>query len=277
MKKFGIVILLFCLIFTASSCSCRINITSDTTETEAETEEDRKAEDTEEGEGSGNLIGYTEGLYDGNPPVRPSGGAAPAQTVPAPSIPTISFPYTIPGTSLVIRQISSYSGYFIEDASDREVSGIAAIVLTNNGGDLDFAGIGISQGERNLAFSGSQIPAGATVIIQEQTGAAFSNDPYYSATATVTPAVLDRAEEYVKTEDNGDGTFFVINISEKTLPEVKVFFKNYLPEEDVYVGGITYSITLNDLEPDTAVEVTASHYDVRYTRFVKISITQGNE
>ena len=50
----------------------------------------------------------------------------------------------------------------------KKVSDIAAIILKNNGDDLEFAGIGISQGNRSLGFSASQIPAGATVVIQEQ-------------------------------------------------------------------------------------------------------------
>ena len=272
MKRLLITILLFCLVLTAAGCSCRINITTGDSEKDEAEADDITGE--EDGTGSGGLIGYTEGLPGGVQP-NPHSGNASIETIPAPSIPTISFPYEIPGTSLTVQQLSSYSGYYIEDVSDREVNGIAAIVLTNNGGDLEFVGIGISQGARSLGFSGSQIPAGATVIIQEQTGAAFSNDSYYSATATTTPGAFEKSEELVKIEDNGDGTFSVINISDKTLSEVKVFFKNYLPEEDVYVGGITYNITLNDIEPETAVEVTASHYDKNYTKFVKISAETG--
>ena len=195
----------------------------------------------------------------------------PGQTIPV-EIPTISFPYEIPNTGIVIKQVSSYSGYFIEDGSDREVSGITAIVLENNGGDLDFIGIGIAQGERNLAFSGSQIPAGATVIIQEQTGAAFTNDPFYSATANITPGEFEQYDGLITVKKNKDGTFSVINVSEETFPVVKVYFKNYLPEEDVYVGGITYSVTLEDVDPDTEVEVTATHYDPEYTVFIDVQL-----
>ncbi len=191
-----------------------------------------------------------------------------------PDIPTIAFPYTISEEGLVIEQISPYNGYYIEDASDKEVSGVAAIVVTNNGGDLEFAGIGISQGERSLAFSASQIPAGATVIIQEQTGASYSSsEPYYSATATTRRAEhFEMSEELVTVEDTGNNTLSVTNISGLVLSEVKVFFKNYLSEEDIYVGGITYSVTLKDVEPDTVTEVSAGHYDSQYSRVVEVSV-----
>lgn len=187
------------------------------------------------------------------------------------TIPVISFPYEIPGTDLVVQQIRSYDGIYIEDGSDSETAGIAALVLTNNGENLEFAGIGISQGTRNLGFSASQIPAGATIIIQEQTKASYSTDPYYTATATTTPVdEFEMSEDLVSVKDNGDNSLTVKNNSDETLGDVKVFFKNYLPDEDVYVGGITYNITLTDLEAGSSLTVSASHYDSTYSKVVKV-------
>ena len=191
-------------------------------------------------------------------------------------IPTISFPYSIEGTGIVVEQIGSYDGYFIEDGSDREVSNIAAIVIKNNGGNLRFVGIGISQGTRSLVFSGSMIPAGATVILQEQNGAAYSSsDPYYSATATTELTdSFGMSEDLVTVKDNTKDGLTVTNISGKTLPVVKIYYKNYLPDENAYVGGITYCITLNDVEPETSTDVTASHYDSKYGMVMEVVVEQ---
>ncbi len=193
---------------------------------------------------------------------------------PAP-LPTIFFPYAIPGTDLVVQQISPYSGYYLEDGSDRSVDNIAAIVVTNNGEALDFVGIGIAQGLTSLAFSGSQIPAHSTVIIQEQTGAMFPSGEYNTCTATMTASTgMQTSSDDIVITDNGNNTFTVANISEKTIPEVTVYFKNYLPDEDVYVGGITYHITLEDIEPDTGVEVNSGHYASGYSVIVDMDITK---
>jgi len=194
----------------------------------------------------------------------------------AAKIPTIAFPYVIEGTDIVVEQIGSYDGYFIEDGSDKEVSGIAAIILKNNGGDLRFVGIGISQGERSLAFSGSIIPAGATVVLQEQNGAAYSaSDPYYSATAsTESTDGFEMSEDLVSVKDNTNGGLTVTNISGKMLPLVKIYYKNYLPDEKAYVGGITYCITLKDVEPETSTDVSASHYDSKYGKVLEVIVEQ---
>ena len=229
------------------------------------------ADEQDDGAGEDGLIGYTGDLVI--PETQNGGSSSQESKIEEPPIPTISFPYAISGTDLVVQQISPYSGYYIEDGSDQEVSNVAAIVLTNNGGDLDFAGIGISQGDRSLAFSASQIPAGATVIIQEQTKAAYAEDYYYSCTATVTESSgFDLKTGTLMIEKHNDGTFDVANVSEETIPEIKVYFKNYLPDEDVYVGGITYSVTLTDVEPQTAVTVTSSHFDADYSRIIDVKI-----
>ena len=187
------------------------------------------------------------------------------------NIPTISFPYTIEGTDLVVEKISSYKGYFIEDGSDKKVSNVAAIVLKNEGDNLEFAGIGISQGERSLGFSASQIPAGATVIVLEQNGASYSSDPYYTATATTKSAdKFEMSEKLVSVKDNGKNAITVTNISDKKLSEVKVFFKSYLPDKDAYVGGITYTMTLTDLEPGTSTDVSSKHYESKYSVVLEV-------
>ena len=217
------------------------------------------------------LIGFTEGLFIDNNGNGNSGGTVSGGTTTHADIPTISFPYVIESANIVVEQISPYSGYFIEDGSDESVSNIAAIVVTNNGGDLDFVGIGISQDDRNLAFSASQIPAGATVIIQEQSRASYTNGNYYSCTATTTESEgFSNATDTITVSDNGNNSFDVTNIGEETISEVKVYFKSYLPEEDVYVGGITYSATLTDIEPQTAVTVDSSHYDSQYSTIIEV-------
>ena len=195
-------------------------------------------------------------------PTRPP--AQPAVVLDAPEIPTISFPYTIPETNLTVVQISPYSGYFLEDGSGDEIGNVATIVLKNDGGDLAFAGIGIAQGDRHLAFSGSNIPAGATVIMQEQNRAPYTEDLYYSATGTTTAGGL-AASAAISITDNGNNTFTVTNTSGELIGSVAISYKSYLPEEDVYVGGITYTVNLGEIEADSSVTVNSSHYVSGYS------------
>ena len=110
------------------------------------------------------------------------------------------------------------------------------------------------------------------MIVQEQNGAEYSSsDPYYSATATTRSAKkFEMSEKLVSVKDNGDNGLTVSNISDKTLSEVKIFFKNYLKDEDAYVGGITYTITMNDLKSGESMDVSASHYDSKYSKVLEV-------
>lgn len=251
-------------------------------------DKDKKENNEKNNESSSNPKVDGNGIEAGH---GPSGGTIPVVTAepivkPTPSVnvieyfepdpvQTITFPYAISGTDLVVQQISPYSGYYLEDGSDRSVDNIAAIVVTNNGEAMDFVGIGISQGLTSYAFSGSQIPAHSTVIIQEQTGAELVSGDFNSCTATVTESSgTQTSSDIVQIVDNGNNTFTVANTSEETIPEVTVYFKNYLPDEDVYVGGITYHITLEDIEPGTGVEVNSGHYASGYSVIVDMDVTK---
>ena len=50
---------------------------------------------------------------------------------------------------------------------------------------------------------------------------------------------------------------------------VLVYFKNYLPEENAYVGGVTYRVRITDLPAGASFKASASHYDSVYSRIVK--------
>ena len=236
----------------------------------------------EEGsEGGGGSAGWTgEG---GNSGGGYGGGGDFGPIVTAPPMPTptfqplpvesLSFPYTIPGTGLTIEQVSPYSGYFLEDGSGDAVSNVMTIVLKNSGGDLSFAGIGITHNDRNLAFIGSNIPAGSTVIIQEQNRAPYYDGYYYSATANTTDSAgFSRSSEAISITDNGDNTFTVTNNSGESISSAVISYKSYLPEDDVYVGGITYTVKLDGLDPDTSIVVNSSHYVSGYSVIMDIDV-----
>ncbi len=219
---------------------------------------------------TGSRPGWSESSDSASSEVSSESSPSSDSAAPAP-VATISFPYTIPNTDLVVEQVSSYSGYFIEDSSNDEVSDITAIVLRNNGKPLDFAGIGISQGERSLAFSASDIPAGAAVIIQEQSRAAFLDEPFYSCTATAENTdSFTLSQDKVSVTEESNGSLTVTNLTDKTIPSVVISYKSYIPEEEVYVGGLTYHITLDDLEPGLAFNGVAGHYVPGYSVIVKV-------
>lgn len=174
----------------------------------------------------------------------------------------LAFPYAIPGTNLVITAINSYDGIFLEDGSDREVTGIAAMVLVNKGSvGVEYVNITLMQGERQLQFTATALPAGKTVVVQEANAAEYRSDSYSQCSADVAELeVFERSASMVTVEELQDGSLMVTNLTEKTIPSVRIFYKFALEMDEIYVGGITYTAKINELEPGQPQRVVPSHY-----------------
>ena len=174
----------------------------------------------------------------------------------------ISFPYAIGDTGLTLKKLGSYDGIYIEDGSDTQVSNVCVILLENTRDTVaEYAKVSLTLEGRTLTFEASAIPPKATVVVQESQKAAWSEGTCYSCTADV--ARLDAfqlSQDQVKVEDNGDGSLTVTNLTDQEIPAVRLFYKFYMPEEDVYVGGIAYTAKITELAGKASVTVTPSHY-----------------
>lgn len=185
---------------------------------------------------------------------------------------TISFPYVIPGTNLTIEKISGYNGIFLEDGSDSEVSGIASIVLRNSGEtDVEYADITLDGDGGKLSFKISDIAAGSSVIVQEANKSGYTGGTYADCSADVAQVSgLEMSEDKVKVEESEDGSLTISNLTGEEIPCVRVFYKFYMDEENAYVGGITYTVKVTNLEANGTRRVTPSHYSTGYSKVVMI-------
>lgn len=174
----------------------------------------------------------------------------------------ISFPYTIPGTNLVIERLDSYDGIFLEDGSDQSVEGISAMVLTNTGSTgVEYVNITMNQNGEQLQYTGTAIPAGSTIVIQESGASSYSTSSYTDCTANVADMQeFEMSSSQVKVEENEDGSLQVTNLTGETIPCVRVFYKFAIEEGEIYVGGITYTAKVTELEAGESRQIAPSHY-----------------
>ena len=182
------------------------------------------------------------------------------------------FPYSIPGSGLVIEQINSYDGLFLEDGSDKEVSNIAAMVLTNTADDCaEYIEITIDRDGVQLKFIASALESGGRMIILEADGKQFRNGTYSNCVADVaTSAEFTMSENQVRVEENAEGGLLVTNITGKDIPCIRIFYKFYMTDSDVYVGGITYTAKVTDLAAGASCTVTPSHYLKGYSKIIMV-------
>ena len=189
------------------------------------------------------------------------------------------FPYTIDGTALVVQNISSYDGIFLEDGSDGQVTGVAAMVVENTGDtNVEYAAITINCNGEILEFDASDIPAGATIVVQEK-----NKTPYQSGTYTDCSAVVaemgdfEMSEDQVKVEETESGSLLVTNLTDEEIPCVRIFYKFYMADEETYVGGITYTAKLTGLSAGASQTVTPSHYAAGNSRIMMVRTYDSTE
>lgn len=185
---------------------------------------------------------------------------------------TVTLPYEIPSSNLVVRQISSYSGSFLEDGSDQDVSNVTVIILENEGREpVEYASITMNRSDgAALEFEATDIQAGATVVIQEKNKAAYRQTSFDSCTASVAEVDTLEFSNDVSVEETEDGSLLVTNLSGQDISCVRVFYKFYMEDEDAYVGGITYVAKLTDLAAGDAQTVMPSHYQSGYSKVVMV-------
>lgn len=207
-------------------------------------------------------------------PTEPPAGTEPAVNSPAAGSQSLSFPYSIPNTELVIQRISGYDGIFWEDGSDSDVENVTTMFLTNTGDvGLEYASITMQRGVETLEFVVSALPAGASAAVQEKNRTAFTQEGYSACFADIVPLeVFEMSERSVKIEETGDYSLSVTNLTGEEIPCIRVFYKFYSASDDVYIGGITYTSKILSLAAGESTTITPSHYAKGYSRVVMVRI-----
>lgn len=184
----------------------------------------------------------------------------------------MTLPYAIPNTQLRLMNVSGYDGVFLEDGSDAEISGIAAAVVQNCGEQaVEYAQLTLELNGQTLNFEGSDIPAGAVIVLEE-----LNRTPYVDGTITDCHASvaevdsLTMSSDAIRITENNDNTISVKNISGETIPCVRVFYKFYYEDEAAYVGGITYVAKITDLPANAEKVIAPSHYASGYSQIVMV-------
>lgn len=196
------------------------------------------------------------------PDVTPTAPTVVIPEVTLPSKDVLSLPYTIPGTDLVVERIASYDGIYLEDGSDVELTGVAMILVYNAGKKpVEYASISMKYDDKTLKFELSGLASGARVACQEISRGACSSADLVECTADV--ALLDSfgmAASQVSLTDNGDNTITVTNLTDQNIVTVRVFYKYYMTDENVYIGGITFTAKISNLGANESVVISPSHY-----------------
>lgn len=184
-----------------------------------------------------------------------------------------ALPCPVEGTSLIAEQIDVYDGHYMEDGLDRQVSGVASMLLRNAGDAAIIWAEVILQGqEGDLLFQISHVPAGGVVFVLEKNAKPWVEDTYYACRGQAVlsgESGFDR--EGLEIVPLDIGTLQVKNLTDKPMEKIRIYYKTYAEEPGIYIGGITYYLDISALQTGEVCLLEPDHYAEGYTRIVWIS------
>ena len=177
-------------------------------------------------------------------------------------------PHKISCTSLCVNRVVSYDGPFYEDGTGREVMNIAALEICNFGDVvIPYACIMVTAGDEQYTFQATMIPVDTPVLVQES-GA----KPYFSEEIdkifgwnTVrkckkisTVSIVETAMDEISVTNNGA----------ESVTGLKLYFRTYYSEGNLYCGGKAFSMDIPSLLPGETKKLYPEHYVSGYSHIV---------
>ncbi|MBE6734135.1 MAG: hypothetical protein E7563_02170 [Ruminococcaceae bacterium] len=182
---------------------------------------------------------------------------------------------SIEDTSLVISAFGSYTGRFVEDGTDESVENISALVVRNAGEKpVQVANVTLTNESIEYNFVISTLPAGCSVLVLE-TDRKACNDKLSECTVSAEVAQCESlSTEQDRVKVTFDGTSLHLkNLTDRNFRAVYVRYKNYTAG-NVYLGGITYNATFNNVEANSESVYESSHFYTGGSQVLMVQIVE---
>lgn len=181
------------------------------------------------------------------------------------------------GYSLEVVGTGSYTGPYVEDGSNVEVSDVLMIKVKNRGKKaVQYGEITLFNGEEKAGvFKFSTLMPGETMVVLESGKAKCDEDGEYKnakssnvAYFQTEPKLYDDSLEI----QSLDGGLNITNISDKDINgDIMIYFKNW--KEDQLLGGITYRGCIEGgLKAGEIRQIMSSNFTQENTKVMFITI-----
>ena len=193
----------------------------------------------------------------------------PQESEPQPTDPPPTQYDPVAGAMLVARNLLPYDGPKLWD-EEGELSGVASLELWNAGDTaIRYAEILVWQGQKAYTFTATYIPPGGRVVVLEKNRSPYTREGVTDVEyAVVVP--MEESEATVIVAEDDAFSLRVRNETQELLSTVRVFYKQYDAQKDVYIGTMTYSAVIHDLRPGESKSLVPYGYVSGYTKVVAV-------
>ena len=171
---------------------------------------------------------------------------------------------SLPDGQLKVVAVGRFTGAYVEDGTDEEVTDVLALIVENAGQSwVEYAELTMDCGGETARFTLSSLPGGSSALLMEKNRMTYVPGTAYRLSekmklAEQASAVMDFSDDFVLYPD--DGVINVQNISGRDHTEdVSVYYKNY--RYGLYFGGICYRARFeNGIKDGELVQSVQPHY-----------------
>ena len=161
------------------------------------------------------------------------------------------------GKGLYVTSPQSYSGAYVEDGSDEEVSDILAVTLKNTGSEIiRYISFKVYYGETTANFEATTVLPGTSVVVLEKNRITYPGDDFDTCEA-IDVAYFDEEPVFYSeflSISGAEGQFIISNTG-----SVVVYYKNV--KDGRYFGGITYRATSSaGVKASESIILPARHF-----------------
>ena len=186
---------------------------------------------------------------------------------------SMTFPAALQDSRLVIEELRQYQGPYWEDGSGDFVEDVAALMICNpTDRMITFAAFAVETPEATLYFFAYRLPPQSRCLVLEYSRK--SCDPQQALDCREL-MVRWAAQELSREQINYVGfgpQMTIVNRDSSPLRRVTVWYKQYVPSEDYYLGGAAYSAHLFCVQPEEQRTVMPEYYDAAHARIVAIEL-----
>ena len=180
-------------------------------------------------------------------------------------------------SAIKILEIGSYTGPYMEDASDDAVENILQVTLKNMGTEpLQYSKFRLlSDSGEDALFELTTLMPGETMMVLEVNRKTFREDVEYTSVKSENLAYFQYEpslhEDTLQIQPM-DGGFNIRNVSDEDITgKIVIYFKSY--SDGRYVGGITYSGTIqHGMKAGEIRQIMSENFTADGTRVVFINI-----
>ena len=179
------------------------------------------------------------------------------------------------GNGLIITKVAGYTGAYVEDGSDEQVSNVLMIEVFNYGVDpIQYAEISLAVGDKTAEFTMTTLPVGEKMIVLEKNRMAFdqSLEPGQAEARNVArfQVPMSLCSDKIQIQEL-NGALNISNISGQDIQgDIFIYYKNV--SDDMLLGGITYRARIAEgMEKNGVRQILANHFTTGDSRIVFVT------